>query len=90
MIAYLQIERLHILLSPGLVYEIGPLNPHMRNELTFSLLARGKQAYSFVRKDLTFVPAPEVGTVSSPCSWARSYSTLMRKGLTFVPHELLL
>jgi hypothetical protein len=64
---YLQIEPLHILLSPGLVYEVGPSNPHMRNELTFSPLARRKQAYSFVCKDLTFVPAPEVDTVSSPC-----------------------
>ncbi len=68
MTRYLQIEPLHILLSPGLVYEIDPLNPRMRNELTFPLLARRKQAYSFVRKDLTFVLAPEVGTLSSPCS----------------------
>ena len=68
MAKYLQIEQLHFLLSPGLVYESGPSNPHLRNELTFSLLARRKQAYSFVSKDLTFVPAPEVGTVSSPCS----------------------
>ena len=68
MTKYLQIEPLHILLSPGPVYESAPSNPHMRNELTFSLLARRKQAYSFVSKDLTFVPAREVGTVSSPCS----------------------
>jgi hypothetical protein len=68
MTKYLQIEPLHILLSPGLVYENGPSNPHLRNELTFSLLVRRKQSYSFVRKDLTFVPAPEVGTLSRPCS----------------------
>jgi hypothetical protein len=46
MTRFLLIEPLHILLSPGPVYEIDPLNPHMR-------------------KDLTFAPAPEVGTVSS-------------------------
>jgi hypothetical protein len=68
MTKYLQIEQLHVLLSPGLVYESGPSNPHMRKKLTLSLLARRKQDYSFVRKDFTFVPAPEVGTVSSPCS----------------------
>jgi len=67
MTKYLQIEPRHILLSPGLVYESGPSNPHMRNELTFSLLARRKQAYSFVRKDLT-LSQPEVRTGSSPCS----------------------